>query len=106
MLKAHLQAWIWQDEWHGLTMEVGKGKKYKKNFDIFLDFFREGKRITWRYSISADVVYKVKGLGFAEGVQLPKCQLLPDLGFLLPFGDLTLTLSLYSLPTGHSGDRG
>ncbi len=22
MLKAHLQAWIWQDEWHGLTMEV------------------------------------------------------------------------------------
>ena len=22
MLKAHLQAWVWQDEWHGLTMEV------------------------------------------------------------------------------------
>ena len=56
MLKAHLQAWIWQDEWHGLTMEVGKGKKYN-NFDIFfLNFFREGKHITWRYSISVDVV--------------------------------------------------
>ncbi len=38
MLKAHLQAWIWQDEWHGLTMEVGKGKKYK-NFDSFWTFF-------------------------------------------------------------------
>jgi hypothetical protein len=23
MLKAHLQAWVWQDEWFGLTMEVG-----------------------------------------------------------------------------------
>ena len=22
MLKAHLQAWVWQDEWFGLTMEV------------------------------------------------------------------------------------
>ena len=21
MLKGHLQAWTWQDEWHGLTME-------------------------------------------------------------------------------------
>ena len=22
MLKGHLQAWTWQDEWDGLTMEV------------------------------------------------------------------------------------
>ncbi len=24
MLKAHLQAWVWQDEWYGLNMEVGE----------------------------------------------------------------------------------
>ncbi len=26
MLKAHLQAWVWQDEWYGLTMEVSEDK--------------------------------------------------------------------------------
>ena len=28
MLKAHLQAWVWQDEWHGLTMEVGQSSRW------------------------------------------------------------------------------
>ncbi len=38
MLKAHLQAWIWQDEWHGLTMEVGKGKNNARILTSFWTF--------------------------------------------------------------------
>jgi hypothetical protein len=53
MLKAHLQAWVWQDEWFGLTMEVRK--HFILLIFILLAFRHMKKHKTGRNHLTGDL---------------------------------------------------
>ena len=66
MLKAHLQAWVWQDEWHGLTMEVRRAIRIlfsapaaKKERQAVVAFFSLGCFPLPRVQLSAFILETV-----------------------------------------------